>query len=188
MKFFHVAIIAIVIICSLSCKEQEKKTILLFSQKESVISDQRFVLDSIIIIKTKTTMSMRQYRGRGAYLEIEFIKTNNNFSELRERFRGLIQVGKPIDKPVHVDTLPIFSINDTFFIYKSKRDFYHSIIDLSLGDAQYKVVKQGDTYVSSRQSMIDSLYNEYYYYNKKFDITKYIVKYRKNLYVYRNVR
>jgi hypothetical protein len=186
MKFFYVAIIAIVIICSLSCKEKEKKTILLFSQKESVISDQRFVLDSIIIIKTKTTMSIRQYSGRGEYWDIKFIKTNNNFSELREGFR-YIQVGKPIDKPVHVDTLPIFSINDTFFIYKSKRD-YPTTIDFSLGDAQYKVVKQGDTYVSSRQSMIDSLYNEYYYYNKNFDITKYIVKYRKNLCVYRNVR
>jgi|WetSurMetagenome_2_1015567.scaffolds.fasta_scaffold613979_2 hypothetical protein len=30
--------------------------------------------------------------------------------------------------------------------------------------------------------------DEYYYYNKNFDITKYIVKYRKNLCVYRNVR
>jgi hypothetical protein len=187
MKFFHVAIMAIVIFCSLSCKEKEKKTILLFSQKESVISDQRFVLDSIIIIKTKTTMSIRQYRGKGEYLDIKFIKANNNFSELRESFR-YIQEGKPIDKPIQIDTLPIFSVNDTSFTYKSKRKYYPTTIDLSLGDAQYKVEKQGDTYVSFRQSMIDSLYNEYYYYNKNFDITKYIAKFRRNICVYRNAR
>jgi hypothetical protein len=188
IKFFHVVIITVVIFCFLSCKEKEKKTLLLFSQKESVICDQRFVLDSIIIIETKTTMLMRQYSGRGGYLESKYIKTNNSFSELREGFHGNIEEGKSIDKSIQIDTLPVFSINDTFFTYKSKRKYYPTTIDLSLGDAQYKVAKQGNTYVSSRHSMIDSLYNEYYYYNKNFDIYKYIAKFRGNICVYRNAR
>ena len=67
---------------------------------------------------------------------------------------------------------------------KSKRKFYPTTIDLSLGDAEYNVEKQGNTYLSARQSIIDSLYSECYYY-ENFNITKYIVKYRGNVCVYR---
>lgn len=129
-------------------------------------------------------MFIRQYRGRGEYLEIKFIKNNNSFSELRERFRGNIEKGNLSFKSINIDTLPIFSIKDTSFTYKSKRQYYPTTIDLSLGDAQYKVKKQGNTYRSFRQSIIDSLYSECYYY-EDFKIIKYIVKYRGNICVYK---
>jgi hypothetical protein len=58
-------------------------------------------------------------------------------------------------------------------------------MDLSLGDARYKIEKRKNTYVSSRTSTIDSTYKEEYYYDSNFNITKFIVKYGGNICIYK---
>ena len=58
-------------------------------------------------------------------------------------------------------------------------------MDLSLGDAQYKIEKNGNTNVSSRKSIIDTSFEEAYYYDMDYNIFKYIVKLRGSVYIYR---
>jgi hypothetical protein len=157
------------------------------SHKESVITDKRFILDSIVINRTEKKILIRQYRGAGNYLEITLIKFNNGFSEIRKRFYGLIEneTDKAKAALMPVDTLPVFYKRDTNFTFISNRNFYHSTMDLSLGDARYKIEKNKNAYISTRKSTIDSTYEEEYYYDENFHITKFIVKCGGNICIYK---
>jgi len=184
---YRYIIIIILIFGTLSCKEKLHKTTLFFSSKESVINNKKNILDSIVISRTESKILIRQYRGSGNYLEISLIRFNNGFSELRKKFNGLVdtETDKIKTNLIPVDTLPTFYKIDTFFTYKSERNFYHSIMDLSLGNARYKIKKNKDTFMFIKKSTIDSSYEEEYYYDKNFNIIKYIVKYRGNIYIYK---
>jgi len=184
---YRYIIIIILIFGTLSCKEKLHKTTLSFSSKESVINNKKNILDSIVISRTECKILIRQYRGAGNYLEISLIRFNNGFSELRKKFNGLVdtETDKIKTNIIPVDTLPTFYKIDTFFTYKSERNFYHSIMDLSLGNARYKIKKNKDTFMFIKKSTIDSSYEEEYYYDKNFNIIKYIVKYRGNIYIYK---
>ena len=183
---YRYIIIILLIFGTLSCKEKQHKTTLFFSFKESVINNNRFILDSIVISRTENKILIRQYRGAGNYLEISLIRFNKGFSELRKKFNGLVdtEAEKIKTNLIPVDTLPTFYTNDTFFTYKSKRNFYHSIMDLSLGDARYKIENNKDAFVFNKKSTIDNSYEEEYYYDMNFNIIKYVVKYRGNIYIY----
>jgi len=187
MKYIHIMLIIILIFGTISCKEKQQNKTLLFSPRVSVIKDKKIILDSIVIHKSEKNILIRQYRGAGDFLEIELIKIKNGFSEIRKQFYGLIENETDIKKAdlMPIDTLPIFYRSDTIFTYKSNRNFYHSTMDLSLGNGVYKIEKNENTYVFSKKSTIDSSYEEEYYYNIDFDIIKYIVKYRGNIYVYK---
>ena len=184
---YRYIIIIILIFGTLSCKEKLHKTTLFFSSKESVINNKKNILDSIVISRTECKILIRQYRGAGNYLEISLIRFNNGFSELRKKFNGLVdtETDKIKTNIIPVDTLPTFYKIDTFFTYKSERNFYHSIMDLSLGNARYKIKKNKNTFMFSKKSTIDSSYEEEYYYDMNFNIIKYIVKYRGNIYIYK---
>jgi len=184
---YRYIIIIILIFGTLSCKEKLHKTTLSFSSKESVINNKKNILDSIVISRTECKILIRQYRGAGNYLEISLIRFNNGFSELRKKFNGLVdtETDKIKTNIIPVDTLPTFYKIDTFFTYKSERNFYHSIMDLSLGNARYKIKKNKNTFMFSKKSTIDSSYEEEYYYDMNFNIIKYIVKYRGNIYIYK---
>lgn len=184
---YRYIIIIILIFGTLSCKEKLHKTTLFFSSKESVINNKKNILDSIVISRTESKILIRQYRGSGNYLEISLIRFNNGFSELRKKFNGLVdtETDKIKTNLIPVDTLPTFYKIDTFFTYKSERNFYHSIMDLSLGNARYKIKKNKDTFMFIKKSTIDSSYEEEYYYDMNFNIIKYIVKYRGNIYIYK---
>jgi len=184
---YRYIIIIILIFGTLSCKEKLHKTTLFFSSKESVINNKKNILDSIVISRTESKILIRQYRGSGNYLEISLIRFNNGFSELRKKFNGLVdtETDKIKTNLIPVDTLPTFYKIDTFFTYKSERNFYHSIMDLSLGNARYKIKKNKNTFMFSKKSTIDSSYEEEYYYDMNFNIIKYIVKYRGNIYIYK---
>ena len=184
---YRYIIIIILIFGTLSCKEKLHKTTLFFSSKESVINNKKNILDSIVISRTESKILIRQYRGAGNYLEISLIRFNNGFSELRKKFNGLVdtETDKIKTNLIPVDTLPTFYKIDTFFTYKSERNFYHSIMDLSLGNARYKIKKNKNTFMFSKKSTIDSSYEEEYYYDMNFNIIKYIVKYRGNIYIYK---
>jgi len=186
MRYKHIIII-ILILGTFSCKEKQQKTTLLLSPRESVINDKRYILDSIVINRTDRKILIRQYRGAGNYSEITFIRFKNGFSEIRKRFYGLIEneTDKVKSDLMPVDTLPIFYKNDTNFTFTCNRNFYHSTMDLSLGDARYKIEKIKNTYISTRKSTIDSTYEEEYYYDLNFSITKFIVKYGGNICIYK---
>ena len=187
MKYSHVIIGVAIILGMLGCKVKQKNGTLLFSPDESFIDDKKMILDSIVIRKTERTILIRQYRGAGDYLEIKSVKINNGFAELRKKFYGNIENETDAINAnlMPVDTLPIFNMSDTIFTYKSNRKYYFTTIDLSLGDALYRIEKNENTYVSSRQSAIDNSYEEEYYYDMNFNIIKYVVKYRGNTCVYR---
>jgi len=57
-------------------------------------------------------------------------------------------------------------------------------MDLSLGDARYKIENNKDAFVFNKKSTIDNSYEEEYYYDMNFNIIKYVVKYRGNIYIY----
>ena len=187
MKHIQITIIIFLILGIISCKEKQQKTLLKISTKESVNIDKKFLLDSIVILRTEKNIIIRQYRGRGNNMKIILIKGNKGFSEFRQRFYGLVANDEDERKAqlMPVDTLPIFYIGDTIFTFKCNRNFYHSTMDLSLGDAQYKIEKNGNTNVSSRKSIIDTSYEEAYYYDVDYNIFKFIVKLRGSVYIYR---
>ena len=186
MSYKHIILI-ILILGTFSCKEKPQKTTLLYLPKDSVVDDKRLILDSIVISRTDREILIRQYRGAGNYLEIRIIRFNNGFSEIRKRFYGPIidETDKVKADLMPVDTLPVFYKRDTDFTFICNRNFYHSTMDLSLGNARYKIEKRKNTYVSSRTSTIDSTYKEEYYYDENFNITIFIVKYRGNICIYK---
>jgi hypothetical protein len=161
-----------------SCGKQEenKKIMLILDSQNSSYTDKRFLLDSILFIYED---SIRMFRYEGSHTsESVFFKNNESFFELRERFNEIP------DESFGKDTILTFDKKHTTFIFKSSFEFVPLVFYYAIADNKYTITKDGDMYVTIKQSLVDSTYTEKFYYDEKFRIKKFVNTYQDNICIY----
>jgi len=166
LRFKLLIILSILIF---SCNKNEEKEVLyslLFDAENSSISEP-FFRDSILVVNREDSIIIKNYYGENHYQNI-YLKCNSEFFEKRyvsnlpEHFFG-------------IDTIITFAQKDTSFVYKSKRDdFIVTLIDLSLFNSYYIIQRNGNNYMTIKQSCVDTTYKEMFYYDKDYNIYKFI--------------
>jgi len=112
-----------------------------------------------------------------SYFEVHLIKQGDNFYERRSR-------GNDFGDLFGTDYILTLSLKDATFIYKSAREFPSTPSDFSYADCNYKIRRDGDGYVSIKQSMVNTTFTEQFYYDERFHINKYIITFQDNKLVY----
>jgi len=175
IKYF---ILYILFILFISCTEQvriNRQTFVLDSTN-STYTEPNFLIDSINIVYGD---SIKMFRHEGEQItESVFFRNDGSIYELRERFSEIP------DETFGVDTILTFGKKDTTFVYKSAFDFIPIVFYYSLADNEYKITKEGDLFVTVKQSLSDSTYSEKYYYDENFNIKKFVNTYQDNTCIY----
>lgn len=175
LKYFYLCLICFFVHSCNGHTNIDNKISLYFDRSESTIIDERFNLDSIGFQYSKDSIILyiRQ-------LELPFFKKHGNIYELREAYRDMIDYER-------TDSILTFSTKDTTFTYGSviDGDFIPNAFDYSLADCKYEIKKIGNnSYVTTKQSLVDTTFKEIYYYDKEYQITKFVNTYKGNICIY----
>ncbi|MDR0575279.1 MAG: hypothetical protein LBG96_14885 [Tannerella sp.] len=163
-----------------SCNRQIEKEItcaLSFDPNNSSVN-KPFFRDSILITYYKKDSILIKNYFNGTYYQNIYFNCGNKFFEKR-------YVSDLPSQIFEIDTVLTFAKEDTFLIYKSKRDdFIVTLIDLSLIDGRYIIQKDGNNYKTIKQSLIDTTYKEIFFYDKNYRIYKFVNTWKNNNSVY----
>ena len=165
---------------TLSCNNKlskETSYVLYYEPDSSHVLKKSLIRDSIIIeYYQKDSMLFLKY-SNGDYKENLFFLHNGNLVERHYR-------GNDFGEILGIDSIITFSTKDTSFFYKSALEFIPIVLAYSFADCRYIIKKQGEEYVTVKQSTIDTTYKEIFFYDKDFNIHKYINTYKDNYCVY----
>ena len=170
-------IVALLLLCCNNSLRKKESFLLSFNEDSSFVSDNLFPRDSIIIeYYQKDSMLFLKY-SNGDYKENLFFLHNGNLVERHYR-------GNDFGEILGIDSIITFSTKDTSFFYKSALEFIPIVQAYSFADCRYVIKKQEEEYVTVKQSTIDTTYKEIFFYDKDFNIHKYINTYKDNYCVY----
>ena len=170
--FFFMLIIAFY-----SCKNLDKIIILNFDDELSTVRDESLIRDSIVIKYYSDDNILLLKYSNGDFKQCDYFKMDNAFFERR------ISV-TDIGKFVKIDSILTFSKIDTFFEYKSAREFIPIVQVYSYADCIYNIIHEKNEYMTIKQSAIDTTYKEIFFYDKNYNIFKYINTWKDNQCVY----
>jgi hypothetical protein len=179
--------IGLVILTSISCintsNKNTEKIIFSYDPISSSLVDTIFKYDSLFFEKTKDSITITRYLGgQGYYYYSEFYLQNNIFYELRIS-PHIIEEEKEDSNTVI--SIPMFSIKDTIFDYFPEKDFLPAfVMDLSFNRCNYRMMKNDDEFITIKQSLVDTTYKEIYFYDKNYNLYKYINTWKDNKCVY----
>jgi hypothetical protein len=140
--------------------------------------DSLFVYDSIVVEKRLDTITFAKYSNNGRPFVNKLCKYDGDFYEIRELPELM---GSVIS--MRTDTLITLSKKDTSVINPYER-VYLAVWGLQYGSMNYKFTKESNIYKTVKQSLQDSTYFEIFYYNDKYQISKFINTWRNNKIVY----
>ncbi|BEG99243.1 hypothetical protein [Bacteroides sedimenti] len=160
--------------------KKEHRSVLVFDV-DSSSCEKPFFRDSLLIIYYDEDSLLIKNFYKGNYYQNIYFNSDDAFFE--KRF-----VSNLPENIFGIDTILTFSKKDTSFIYKSKRDdFLVTLIDVSLFDGKYSILRDGDNYKTIKQSMVDTTYKEIFFYDKDYRIYKFINTWKNMKCVY-NIR
>ncbi|MBO1736541.1 MAG: hypothetical protein DBY16_08725 [Coprobacter sp.] len=166
---------------ALSCNNKlskETSYVLYYEPDSSHVTEKRMIGDSIVIKKiSQDSILISTHISNMTVYENLYFRIGNNLWEKRHRSNDFGEFLK-------IDSIPTFFLNDTSFIYKSAREIFPVVRIYSYADCRYIIKKQGEKYVTVKQSTIDTTYKEIFFYDKDFNIHKYINTYKDNYCVY----
>jgi hypothetical protein len=173
-------ILFVILFLLLSCNRQIDKEftqVLSFDIHGSSVN-KPFFRDSLVITYYKKDSILIKNYFNGNYYQNIYFNRDNNFFEKR-------YVSNPPAQIFEVDTILTFAKKDTSLIYKSRRDdFVVTLIDLSLIDGQYIIQEDSNNYKTIKQSLIDTTYKEIFFYDKNYNIYKFVNTWKNNKCVY----
>jgi len=175
MKFNYLVIILFLTFISCDKRNENRSVTLALDAAESTYTDERFLIDSIKIVYGDSIHILR-YTGDYVYENLFFERKDKIF-EVRERCNEELEC-------FGVDTILTFGKSDTAFIYKSAYDFISIVFQYTLADNKYSIGKEGNMFVTIKQSLTNSTYTEKYYYDESFLISKFVNTYKDNICVY----
>ena len=153
-----------------SCNSFEKKDefYYLYYSPENSTRENSFSWDSMFIEKYKMdSIIIKRYYRESYYFRFYFYQ-DGSFYERRKVTN--IHTGYN-----SMDTLLMFSKKDTTYKYHSKReDFITNLISLSVFHGKYTIQNDKGIYFSQMQSMYDTTYSEFYYYDRNYKIYKFV--------------
>lgn len=159
-----------------SCKEDKiSRYRFVLDKSQSHISNDKFILDSIIIIYGDS-IYLRKYNNGDYLMKIFYIHDNSIY----ERRLSCNDSGEDCK----YDSILTFDQQDTIFEYKSLRELYLTTIDMSYGSSFYKITNIDNMCITEIQSMYDSTYKEIYYYDKNYNVIKIKNLFKDNICVY----
>jgi hypothetical protein len=168
-------ILLIIVICS--CKNQDKTVVLCLDDELSTVQEKNLIRDSIVIhYYSSDSILLLKYFG-GHYKRTLYFNMNDVFFERRKR---ATEVGEYLG----IDSILTFSKQDSIFEYKSARRFYPLVQDYSFGDCIYTIKYENNEYMTIKQSTIDTTYKEIFFYDKDYNIYKYVNMWQNNECVY----
>jgi len=172
---FFIFIISFVCACS---KHDNKlcKTVLFFDSTISHVQEKKLIRDSIVInhFSNDSIVFLKYYDGD--FAQFNYFYKNDKLFE--KRLKG--SFGNDF---LGIDSILTFSKKDTTFLYHYNR-FLVMVTDYSYADCIYIIKNKGNEYITIKQSTIDTTYKEIFFYDKNFNIYKYINTWKGNKYVY----
>ena len=181
-RIYKIGVFFLLIIALYSCKNHEKTVILSYDEKLSTIYDKSLIRDSIIIhYYTNDSILLLKY-SNGDYKQSLYFRMDDVFFEKRT---SVTEVGEFVG----IDSILTFSKKDTIFEYKSARRFIPLLQDYSYADCIYTIKHEGNEYRTIKQSTLqqstfDTTYKEIFFYDKDYNIYKYINTWKDNECVY----
>ena len=163
-----------------SCNKQNdkfSKTILSFDSTISHVQEKSLIRDSIVIQYYNNDSILLLKYSNGDYKRSHFFYMNDVFLERRRR---TTEVGEFLG----IDSILTFSKKDTIFEYKSARRFIPIVQDYGYADGIYTIQHEGNEYKTIKQSVIDTTYKEIFFYDKDYNIYKYVNTWKGNKCVY----
>ena len=163
-----------------SCNKQDNqfnKTALYFDSTISHAQEETLIRDSIVIQYYANDSILLLKYSNGNYKRSHFFNINDVFLERRMR---TTEVGEFLG----IDSILSFSKIDTIFEYKSARRFIPTVQDYSYADCIYKIQHEGNEYMTIKQSVIDTTYKEVFFYDKDYNIYKFVNTWKDNKCVY----
>lgn len=174
---------SVVFICILICSCNENKIAnnrinLIMDATTSTVIDKRFCLDSISFHYDKDSVFMYKHFSN-RYFETSFFYSKNDLYEWRDIYDDL--AGAYLGK----DSILTFSTKEISFVYNSTIEFITTTWDYPFADCKYEIKKIGDdNYTTTKQSLVDTTYKEIYFYNKNYQVSKFINTYKGNICIY----
>jgi len=185
----RLVLLVLTITVIVSCNKPNSSNIILgeivfsYDSINSKLINQEFKYDSLFINRIgKDSMIITRYLGgKGYYFNTTFSLKNHLFYENRQIPQVIIEG----ETETSIVLIPTFMQNDTNFIYIPKDDFTAFFVnDLSLDKCKYQIKNNNDEFITIKQSLIDTTYREIYYYDKYYNIYKYINTWKDNECVY----
>lgn len=165
-----------------SCKNRNNTIKLYFDEKLSTVYEKSLIRDSIIIHYYSNDSILLLKYSNGDYKQILFFNLDDVFFERRRR---VTEIGEFIG----IDSILTFSKKDTVFEYKSARRFIPLVQDYSYANCIYTIKQAGNKYMTIKQStlqqsILDTTYKEIFFYDKNYNIYKFINTWKDNECVY----
>jgi hypothetical protein len=182
-------VLVLVYVITTSCSKQDSfemitgKTILFYDSDSSKLTDIEFKYDSLVVERiSKDSMTITRYLGgEGYYYHSNFSLKNDVFYENRIVPQLIIE-GETETKVIFI---PTFSLKDTIFNYTPEDDFTSVfVMDLSFDKCIYQIEKKNNKVLTIKKSLVDTTYKEIFFYDKDYNIYKYINTWQNNKCVY----
>jgi hypothetical protein len=175
LKFFLIIFALLSLFCCNKQNNDERRLTLRLDFKNSEYADDRFVIDSINV-EYDDSIKIIFYTGDYQYARI-YHQNENSIYEIRERCNEEIEC-------FGTDTILTFSKSDTTFVYKSAYDFIPIVFLYAFADCIYTIKHEGNEYMTIKQSIIDTTYKEIFFYDKEYNIYKFVNTWENNRCVY----
>jgi len=182
-------LIALTVVTFVSCSRPDSsnivlgKTVLYYDSINSILDNEIFKYDSFFINRiTRDSMIITRYLGgEGYYFHTTFSLKNHLFYENRQIPQSIIEG----ETETSIIFIPTFMQKDTNFFYTPKDEFIAFFVnDLGFDKCNYQIKKNNNEFITIKQSLTDTTYFEIYYYDKYFNIYKYINTWKDNKCVY----
>jgi len=166
----------IIIICFISCTNKTSNIRLTVDTDNSIIAEPLFIYDSITIKNSPDSIIFIKYSNGRPYITRLF-ERKSEFYEIRKTFDfGLTEDSLP---SFRIDTLITLSTKDTSYNFKYGL-ITLTVFGLQFSSMYYDFTREGNMYKTFKRSMQDSTYTEILYYDKNYQINKFINTWRNN--------
>jgi hypothetical protein len=176
MKSFLIAFTFLLLFGCSPQNNDKKHLALLLDFNNSQYTEVRFVIDSINV-KYDDSITIVFYAGGYQHERVYHKNENSLIYEIRERWNEEM-------KCFGIDTILTFSKSDTTFVYNSAYNFVPVVFLYAFADCRYTIAKEDNVYKTIKQSLVDTTYKEIFFYDKDYNIYKFVNTWKNNKCVY----
>jgi hypothetical protein len=182
-------VLVLIYVIITSCSKQDSfemitgKTTLFYDSDSSKLIDIEFKYDSLFVERiSKDSITITRYLGgEEYYYHSNFSFKNDVFYENRIVPQLIIE-GETETKVIFIPTL---SLKDTIFNYTPEDDFTSVfVMDLSFDKCIYQIEKKNSKVLTIKKSLVDTTYKEIFFYDKDYNIYKFVNTWKNNKCVY----
>jgi hypothetical protein len=181
-------IIILISVIFASCNKQvpnkdiKDKIVLEYDSALSKLYYEKFKFDSLLIerMNSDSMIIYRYLEKNDNYWYSTFSLIENIFYEHRVVPHLIIEG----ETETSIILIPTFLQRDTTFYYLPEDDFFPVSANMSFDKCRYQIKKNNNEFIFIKQSLTDSTYKEIFFYDKNYNINKFINTWQDNECVY----